>query len=56
MTAIKCAQHEGRNDMVELIQDFIKTKPKRERKQTKTFKSGNEKKTKIVKRKVDDED
>jgi len=50
MTPMRCAQHEGRKDIVEFITEWISKKPKRDRKPREQL-LNNKLKEKVVKRK-----
>jgi len=53
MTPMRCAQHEGRKDMVEFLTEWISKKPKRERKTRELL---NNKKEKVIKKRAFKED
>jgi len=53
MTPMRCAQHEGRKDMVEFLTEWISKKPKRERKTRELL---NNKKEKVIKKRTFKED
>jgi len=50
---MRCAQHEGRKDMVEFLTEWISKKPKRERKTRELL---NNKKEKVIKKRTFKED
>jgi len=53
MTPMRCAQHEGRKDMVEFLTEWISKKPMRERKTKELL---NKKKEKVIKKRAFKED
>jgi len=56
MTPLKCAKKEGHNDIVETIENFIKLRPKQQRKQRELFKDEKVQDKKIQKFNVNDDE